>query len=377
MKLNSVHITITDWLLFLLTTCMIFLSSLLLVISGAIYYLIRFARRKPFLFISSVFLLVIFYALAQWMIVPIPWTAKEDPIFVIVKEGDSMSQVIGRLQQVNLIKSGTGFLILTELLDKDQHIRAGKYSFSKGITSYKLLRELFRGKVILKDVIIPEGSTVKEIAGILKREIQIDSAEFVRVTENGQIARSMNLPVSNLEGYLFPETYKLTWGISPEKVARIMVGQFQRIFSDSLLKRAREINFSIPEVITLASLIEAEAKEENERAVISAVYHNRLRMGMLLQACPTVTYGLPDVDRPLLLRELERDSPYNTYKYPGLPPGPICNPGKASIIAALYPADVRYLYFVSKGDGSHIFSMTLTEHNRAKNRIKQVLKKQT
>jgi UPF0755 protein len=231
--------------------------------------------------------------------------------------------------------------------------------------------------VILKNVTIPEGSTVFEIAGILKREIQMDSVEFIRVTENASIAKSMDLPISNLEGYLFPETYKLTWGISPEKVVRIMVEQFQRIFSDSLLKRAKEINFSVPEAITLASLIEAEAKEENERAIISAVYHNRLRMGMLLQADPTVTYGFPEIGRPLVLNDLKRESLYNTYKYPGLPPGPICNPGKASIIAALYPADVGYLYFVSQGNGTHIFSMTLTEHNRAKNKIRQVLKKQT
>ena len=377
MKPESEHITVIDWFIFLLTTCLIFLSSLLLLITGAIYYLIRFARRKPFLFITSVLLLLISYVLVQWIIVPIPWPVKEDSVCVIVKDGDNMSQIVGRLKQVNLIKNGTGFLILTELLDKDQHIRAGKYSFGKGITSYKLLQELFQGKVVLKDITIPEGSTAREIAGILKREIQMDSAEFVRVTENSQIARSMNLPVSNLEGYLFPETYKLTWGISPEKVAWIMVEQFQRIFSDSLLKRAGEINLTLSEVITLASLIEAEAKEENERAIISAVYHNRLRIGMLLQACPTVTYGLPEIDRPLVLKDLKKDSPYNTYKYPGLPPGPICNPGKASIIAALYPADVRYLFFVSKGDGSHIFTMTLTEHNRAKNKIKQAQKKQT
>jgi UPF0755 protein len=377
MKLHSDHITITDWFFFLLTTCLIFLSSLLLVITGAIYYLIRFARRRPFLFIISILLLVIVYVLVQWMIIPISWHAQEDSIFIIIKEGDNLHQIIGRLKEANLITNGTSLLILAEILDRDQHIQAGKYNIKKGITLFSILGELSQGKVILKSVTIPEGSTVFEIGGILKREIQIDSAEFVRASENGQIARSMNLPVSNLEGYLFPETYKLTWGISPEKVARIMVEQFRKVFSDSLLERAKEFNFSLPEVITLASLIEAEAKEEKERSIISAIFHNRLRLGMFLQSCPTVTYGLPDFDRPLTLKELERDSPYNTYKYPGLPPGPICNPGKASILAALYPANVDYLYFVSQGNGSHIFSRTLNEHNRAKNKIKQAQKKQT
>ena len=377
MKSPNKHITIKDWLIFFVSTCLIFLSSLLLVVSGAVFFLIRLAKTKPFLFFTSILILIISLVMIRWMVIPITWRARVDSVYVIIQEGDNMSQIVGRLKQANLIKNGTGLLILAEMLNKDQHIRAGKYHFKKGITLYALLLELFKGEVILKDVTIPEGSTAVEIAGILKRELQMDSAEFVQVAENGQIARSMNLPVSNLEGYLFPETYKLTWGISPEKVARIMVEQFQKVFSDSLRNRAREIDFSVSEVVTLASLVEAEAKEEKERAIISAVYHNRLKLGMLLQSCPTVTYGLPEIDRPLVLEDLKRDSPYNTYMHPGLPPGPICNPGKASIIAALYPADVGYLYFVSQGNGTHIFSRTLAEHNRAKNIIKQAQKKPT
>ncbi|MGB3092192.1 MAG: endolytic transglycosylase MltG, partial [Candidatus Zixiibacteriota bacterium] len=140
---------------------------------------------------------------------------------------------------------------------------------------------------------------------------------------------------------------------------------------DSLTRRAGEIDFSLADVVTLASMIEAEAKDGNERDLISAVYHNRLRRGMLLQCDPTVIYALPELDRPLLLKDMEVDSPYNTYKYPGLPPGPICNPGKASILAALYPADVNYLYFVATGKGSHIFSTSLTQHNLARTKIKR------
>ena len=157
----------------------------------------------------------------------------------------------------------------------------------------------------------------------------------------------------------------------PEKVAQILVEQFKKTFTDSLLRRAEEINFSLSEVVTLASMIEAEAKDGEEREMISAVYHNRLKRGMLLQCDPTVIYALSELDRPLLLKDLKIDSPYNTYKYPGLPPGPICNPGKASIFAALYPADADYLYFVAKGDGTHIFSTTLKEHNKAKIKIKR------
>jgi UPF0755 protein len=186
-----------------------------------------------------------------------------------------------------------------------------------------------------------------------------------------RFTQGMGITASNLEGYLFPDTYRLSWSTTPEKVAQVMVEQFRKTITDSLMRRAEEIGFSLAQVVTLASMIEAEAKDGNERDLISAVYHNRLRRGMLLQCDPTVIYALPKLDRPLLLKDLEVDSPYNTYRYPGLPPGPICNPGKASILAALYPAGVNYLYFVATGEGSHIFSATLAQHNLARARVKR------
>jgi len=288
-----------------------------------------------------------------------------------------MTRIVDRLNEANLIKDGTGLLILAKLLGKDRHIQAGRYDFEKGVTLYSVFNKLIKGDVTLSEVTIPEGLTIKQIAGILKREIQIDSSEFVLVATDSQFAKNMGLPASNLEGYLFPDTYKLSWGTSAEKVAQILVEQFKRTFTDSLLRHADKIGFSLAEVMTLASMIEAEAKDGEEREMISAVYHNRLKRGMLLQCDPTVIYALPELDRPLLLKDLKVDSPYNTYKYPGLPPGPIGNPGKASILAALHPADVNYLYFVARGDGTHIFSSTLEEHNRAKNKIKQARKNQT
>ena len=375
MKSKNKHITAWDWVLFVVSTGLIFLSSLLLVVSGVLFLFIRLIKAKPVWVFVSIPVLISLYVFLQWSVIPIAWMAAGDSVEIIVKDGDSMHQVVERLKEVNLIKHGTGFLILSKITQKDQHIHAGKYSFKKGLTLYSLLEDLFEGNVVLKNVTIPEGLTAKEIAGIFKREIQMDSAEFIKATEDPLIIRSLNLSALNLEGYLFPETYKLTWGISPQKVVQIMVEQFQKTFNDSLMKRAGEINLSLPQVITLASLIEAEAKEQKERAIISAVYHNRLKRGMLLQACPTVTYGFPELDRPLMLKDLERDTPYNTYRHAGLPPGPICNPGKASIMAALYPADVDYLYFVSKGDGTHVFSKTLTEHDNAKNKIKYLQRK--
>jgi UPF0755 protein len=370
MESKHKHITVWDWLLFIVSTGLIFLSSLLLAISGLIFFIIRSIKAKPVLVLVSIIVLISCYVFLQWMVIPVSWPVGGNTVDVIIKDGDNMHQVVERLKEADLIKHGTGLLILSKLTQKDKHIHAGKYSFKKGTTLYSLLEDLFDGNVILKDVTIPEGLTAAEIAGIYQREIQMDSSKFIEATEDTQIIRSLNLSVPNLEGYLFPETYKLTWGISTKKVVQIMVEQFQKTFNDSLMERTRDINLSLPQVVTLASLIEAEAKEQKERAIISAVYHNRLKQGMLLQSCPTVTYGLPKITRALTLEDLERDTPYNTYLHAGLPPGPICNPGKASIMAALYPADVDYLYFVSKGDGTHIFSKTLAEHDNAKNKIK-------
>ena len=223
----------------------------------------------------------------------------------------------------------------------------------------------------MKEVTIPEGLNLRQTAGILRRELHIDSLEFVSLATDSQFSEGLGFSVSNLEGYLFPDTYRFSWGTSSERAAQILVEQFWKIFTDSLRRRADEIEFSTKDVVTLASMIEAEARDGDEREMISAVYHNRLKRGMLLQCDPTVIYALPELDRPLLLEDLEVDSPYNTYKYPGLPPGPICSPGEASILAALYPASVNYLYFVAKGDGTHVFSSTLREHNNAKIKIKQ------
>ncbi|KPK99733.1 MAG: hypothetical protein AMJ91_06595 [candidate division Zixibacteria bacterium SM23_73_3] len=319
----------------------------------------------------SVFGLILLFFVTQWMVVPISWRAKEDTVSVVIEQGDSMTRIVQRLNEADLIKDGTGLLVLSKLLGKDRYIQAGRYDFMRGTTLYSVWDKLIRGDVALNEVTIPEGLTIKQVAGILKREMQIDSSKFMRVAMDGKFAKSMGISASNLEGYLFPDTYKFSWGTPIEKVVRILVEQFKKTFTDSLTRRAEEISFSLAEVVILASMIEAEARDGEERDLISAVYHNRLKRGMLLQCDPTVIYALPELDRQLLLKDLEIDSPYNTYKYPGLPPGPICNPGRASILAALYPADANYLYFVATGDGSHIFSTTLRQHNNAKIKIKR------
>ena len=371
MKSEQKHITITDWIIFFVSTFLIFLSSVLLVISGVVFALFRLARRRPVLTLASVIGLVVLFFVAEWMVIPISWRADAESVHVTIENGDSMTRIVQRLKEAKVIEDGAALLILAKLSGKDREIQAGRYSFEKGTTLYSIFSKLTRGDVTLREVTIPEGLTIRQIAGILNRQIEIDSLEFVRLATDSRFVKGLGIPALNLEGYLFPDTYRLSWGTTPEKVARVMVEQFKKTFTDSLTRRAGEIDFSLADVVTLASMIEAEARDGNERDLISAVYHNRLRRGMLLQCDPTVIYALPELDRPLLLKDLEVDSPYNTYKYPGLPPGPICNPGKASILAALYPADVNYLYFVATGKGSHIFSTSLTQHNLARTKIKR------
>ncbi|MGB7062357.1 MAG: endolytic transglycosylase MltG [Candidatus Zixiibacteriota bacterium] len=371
MKSEQKHITITDWIIFFVATFLIFLSSVLLVISGVVFALFRLARRRPVLTLASVIGLVVLFFIAEWMVIPISWRADAESVHVTIENGDSMTRIVQRLKEAKVIEDGTSLLFLAKLSGKDREIQAGRYSFEKGTTLYSIFNKLTRGDVTLREVTIPEGLTIRQIAGILNRQIEIDSLEFVRLATDSRFVKGLGIPASNLEGYLFPDTYRLSWGTTPEKVARVMVEQFKKTFTDSLTRRTGEIDFSLADAVTLASMIEAEARDGNERDLISAVYHNRLRRGMLLQCDPTVIFALPELDRPLLLKDLEVDSPYNTYKYPGLPPGPICNPGKASILAALYPADVNYLYFVATGKGSHIFSTSLTKHNLARTKIKR------
>jgi UPF0755 protein len=363
-----------DWIVFFVTTFLIFLSSVLLAISAVIFFFFRLIKRAPVLVLVCLICLLLLYVSIQWLVIPIPWQAEKDSVSILVQPGDSMSRIVQDLNKAKIIQDGKGLLLLSKLLGKDRHIQVGRYDFEKGMTLYSVFTRLSRGEVTLSQVTIPEGRTIKQIAGILQNEIQIDSSDFVKIATDSLIAKNLGIPASTLEGYLFPNTYKFSWGTSPEKIADIMVDQFKQTYADSLQRRAEAIDLTSTEVVILASLIEAEAKVEEERKLISAVYHNRLKRGMLLQCDPTVIYVLPELDRPLLLKDLEIDSPYNTYKHSGLPPGPICNPGEASILAALYPADVNYLYFVSKGDGTHIFSSTLIDHNRARDRVKQIQK---
>ncbi|MGB2698652.1 MAG: endolytic transglycosylase MltG [Candidatus Zixiibacteriota bacterium] len=378
MKTEEARFSASEWIIFILSTVAIFLSAIILLISALILFsgrqillLISRIKTKPLqsagIILGVLFLIIVIY----WFMIPVDWKSQTASISIFIDEGESLNAVISKLNDKGVEFNHSFFALISKLSGVDRHLHVGKYDFQKGVTPYSILRKLAKGEVSLFEVTIPEGLSYREIAGILERKVGVDSLEFTRKCADITFIKDLNFDIKNLEGYLFPNTYNLYWGMEPEKIIRLMVEELNQELVDSLRKIVSEIGFTLFDMITFASLVESEAKIAEERPLISAVYHNRLKRGMLLQCDPTVIYALSPLNRPLVLKDLEFDSPYNTYIYPGLPPGPINNPGKASILATLFPANVDYLYFVARGDGSHIFSSTLEKHNEAIREIKK------
>jgi len=252
----------------------------------------------------------------------------------------------------------------------DKSLKAGEYLFDKGLTIQQTLDLLVSGKTVYQVFTVPEGLTMAQIAERVA-EINLESEEFIALASDSAFVRSLGFSVRTLEGYLYPDTYYLSDEVDDELFIRRMVGEFWNQIPKNSKQRADSMGFSLHEIVTLASIIEGEAQVDSERTIISAVYHNRLRLGHKLEADPTVQYAHGTRKKRLLYKDLEIDSPYNTYLYPGLPPGPINSPGSASIRAALYPANVDYFFFVASGDGTHIFTKTATEHNRARRTVRK------
>ena len=290
---------------------------------------------------------------------------------IIVEPGMPFAQVAAKLERNGLIRDATWFRAYARFKSVDQVIRVGRYEFKTGMALDTILSQLASGAGGTQTVTIPEGLTIPEVASILKANAEIDSIKFVQLANNTEWVKRMGIDAPSLEGYLFPNTYQLYVGMSPEFILKEMTTLFQRELKPEYRERAAKLGYSLNEILTLASIIEQEAQVSQERKVISGVFHNRLRTGIRLDADPTVQYAMGRPNVKLLKRHLATPSPYNTYIHTGLPPGPICSPGIASIRAALYPETVPYLFFVARGDGSHIFSRSNQEHNEARLLVKQ------
>ncbi len=288
------------------------------------------------------------------------------PIKLIqIERGMNIGEISQFLAEQKIITQPLLFTDFARLLGKDQQIKAGEYNLSASFSPEEILGLLVEGKSVLYKLTIPEGYTTKQIAQLVEKAGLAEKDEFIKAIHDRQLIDKWNIQGDSLEGYLFPDTYNLPKMLQAKDIANLMVRHFFAHISRAWYKRIDEMGFGLHEIITLASLIEKEAGVDSERALVSAVYHNRLKKNIRLQCDPTVIYTIPDFDGNLTREHLKYDSPYNTYRYKGLPPGPIANPGQASIYAALYPEKVDYQYFVSRNDGTHKFSVTLKEHNRA------------
>ena len=302
----------------------------------------------------------------QWMTEPLSPPGAPGPVKIIdIPDGASFRQVAALLKREGVIASQWAFLLLGKLTAADRKILAGEYALHSGMRPPDILADMQNGRVVLHSVTIPEGLTAVQIADLLEQKGLAEKGEFIGLVHDRNFIRSLSLETASLEGYLFPDTYRFPRGEKVRDVIQTMVAGLWRVFTPELQTRAREVNMTPHQVLTLASLIEKETSVGEERALVSSVFHNRLKRRIPLQSDPTVIYGLAAFNGNLTKRDLAVASPYNTYRVAGLPPGPIAGPGADSIRAALYPASTNYLYFVARNDGTHKFSSTLIEHNRA------------
>jgi len=330
-------------------------------------------RRRPVVVAAAVALLVVAIALGVLYVGVhrVPTERTGETVRFEVSRGESFSAVAARLYDGGVVVDPRALRVYAKLRRVDRSIKTGTYEFTIGEPPLEVLGRLVDGDILKVAVTIPEGFTTWDIAGAF-RAAGVDSVAMLAATRDSTERARRRIDALSLEGYLFPDTYVVPWGVTPREVIRMMTARLDDVFVDSLFARAVDIGMTPHEVLTLASIVEAEARVDGERPVISAVYHNRLRRGMKLEADPTVAYAMGGYRGRLLYADLEIDSPYNTYRHTGLPPGPICSPGAASIHAALYPdATTSALYFVARGDGSHVFSDTLREHRAAVRRARQ------
>ncbi|HUU41704.1 MAG TPA: endolytic transglycosylase MltG, partial [Desulfatiglandales bacterium] len=287
----------------------------------------------------------------------------------IVKRGGGLKAIAGELRERGLIKSKDLFMLWALLTGRTRDIKAGEYGLDRSMAPIKIFNTLTSGMVKTHYLTIPEGLTAEQIADLLGKNdlVNINKKEFLALARDKVIASSYHIDGYGLEGYLFPDTYLITRDISAKELIDLMVKRFWGILNPIFKNSKCSAGGLLPvkDIVTLASIVEKETGLAEERPIIASVFINRLKKNMRLESDPTVIYGLKDFDGNLKKKNLRSPSPYNTYMNYGLPPGPIANPGRESLLAVINPVKTDYLYFVSKNDGSHHFSPTLEKHNMA------------
>ena len=328
--------------------------------------LVKVAR---IILVSAVFILIFFLS---WLSLEFcrPLKSSVERVIFEVEKGQSAKEIAQNLKKKGIIKKTWPTLVGYRIFFSSRSLKAGEYSIQIPLSPKDVLHILTEGRVILHTVTIPEGLIIEETAELMESQVFAKKEDFIETSADTSLISSLDKEAATLEGYLFPETYSFPKDTTAEEIISTMVTQFMQVFNDEWRYRADEIGMSIRDIVTLASLVEKETSLPEEKKFVSAVFHNRLKIGMKLDCDPTIIYALKREGKfkdRLRTKDLRLDSPYNTYLHPGLPPGPIANPGRDSLEAALYPADEKYLYFVSRNDGSHHFSHTFREHQNAVN----------
>ena len=303
---------------------------------------------------------------------------------VVVEEGSSTTDIANALKDANIIRSVRKFKICSKIWRYDGKYKAGIYSFSQSMTCSEISKIIVSGKESTNTFTIPEGYTIKQVAATLADNRLVDKDKFLEATKDSSAYKDFDFlddaqkGKNHLEGYLFPSTYQVATNADEKQIITTMLSQFEQVFTDEYKKRAKELGYSENEIIIIASIIEKEAQVDEDRAKIASVIYNRLDKGMNLQMCSTIQYILGEAKPVLSIADTQIDSPYNTYQNSGLPKGPICSPGEASIKAALYPDDTDYLYFVvsEKLDGSHNFSKSYSQFEKDSAAYEKALEKQ-
>lgn len=287
--------------------------------------------------------------------------------FVDIPPRTPTAEIGRRLIEAGVVRDEVVFRVGLWWTGESRNLQAGEYRFNQPVTVLDVIDRLARGEVYTRRITFPEGLTIQEMARIYESQGFGAARDFIQAAGNAALIKDLDAQARDLEGYLFPETYALPRRTAASRLVALMVDRFRATYTDDMRRRAEAQDLTTRQVVTLGSLVEKETGKADERPLVAAVYRNRLKIGMGMQADPTVIYALQKAGRydgNIRREDLAVDSPYNTYRYRGLPPGPIAAPGKASLEAALMPADVPHLYFVSRNDGSHVFASTLAEHNR-------------
>jgi len=288
--------------------------------------------------------------------------------FVEISPGTSAPEIGRRLVEAGVVRDRLTFRLALWQAGHARRLQAGEYRFDRPMSPREVVDRIRRGAVYERRITFPEGLSIHEMAELFETRGVGTAASFLDATKEPSLVAAYDPGARDLEGYLFPETYSLPRGTPPKRLVRLMVDRFEEAFPPELRQAVTARGLTVRQAVVLASLVEKETARDDERPLVAAVYLNRYARGMPMQCDPTVIYALRKAgrykDNNLKREDLDFDSPYNTYRYPGLPPGPIAAPGRASLEAAAKPAAVNYLYFVSRNDGSHVFASTLAEHNR-------------